>query len=153
MLVEAHINISGSKSAAWAVMTDIEHAAEILSGVEKIEILEKPANGLVGMRWRETRMYFGKEATVEKQITEAAENEFHKTRAEDSGFVFLSTVSISGDDGSVTLSTTHDTQPQGFIAKLKSTPMFLFKGILKKALSQDLNDIKTAVEQKSSIVT
>jgi hypothetical protein len=150
MLVEAHININGSKAAVWAVMTDIEKAADILSGVEKIEILEKPANGLVGTRWRETRMYFGSEATVEKQITEAAENDFYKTRAEDSGFVFLATMSISeSHDGTIVLTSSHDTQPQGFVAKLKSTPMFLFKGMLKKAILQDLNDIKTAVEQNS----
>jgi len=149
MLVEAQVNINGSKSAVWAVMTDIENAAEIFSGVEQIEILETPADVLVGMRWRETRMYFGKPATVEKRITEAAENEFYKTRAEDSGFVFLTTMTISaGADDSVTLTSSHDTQPQGFVAKLKSTPMFLFKGMLKRALLQDLNDIKTAVEQQ-----
>ena len=40
-------------------------------------------------------MLFGKPATVEKWITVAAENEFYKTRAEDGGFVFLTTKSIS----------------------------------------------------------
>jgi carbon monoxide dehydrogenase subunit G len=153
MLVEAQVNINAPKTAIWAVMTDIENAATILKGVEKIEVIEKPAEGLVGMRWRETRMYFGKPATVEKRIIDAVENEFYKTTAEDSGFVFLATMSISESGSGVTLTSSHDTQPQGFIAKLKSTPMFLFKGILKKALSQDLNDIKTAVEQKSSITT
>jgi hypothetical protein len=29
--------------------------------------------------------------------------------------------------------------------------MFLFKGVVKKALLQDLNDIKSAVEQERSI--
>ena len=42
----------------------------------------------------------------------------------------------------------HDSKPQGMVAKLKSTPMFLFKGVVKKALLQDLNDIKSAVEQE-----
>jgi hypothetical protein len=150
MLVESQVNINGSKAAVWAVMTNIENAAEILSGVKKIEILEKPTDGLIGHRWRETRMYFGKPATVEKQITDAAENEFYLTRAEDSGFFFLATMRISERGGGVTLTSTHDTQPQGFVAKLKSTPMFLFKGMLTKALLQDLNDIKNAVERKSA---
>ena len=148
MLVEAQTNIHGSKSAVWAVMTDIENAAAILSGVEKIEIVERPASGLVGLRWRETRMYFGSLATVEKQITDAVENEFYKTRAEDSGFVFLSTMNISESDGVVTLTSSHDTQPQGFVAKLKSAPMIFFKGVIRKALMQDLNDIKVAVEKE-----
>jgi len=149
MLVEAQININGPKEAVWAVITDIENAAEVLSGVEKTEIVEKPANGLAGLRWRETRMYFGSPATVEKKITEAVENEFYKTRAQDSGFVFLSSMSISekGDSG-VTLTSVHDTQPQGFVAKLKSAPMIFFKGMLRKALTQDLNDIRSAVERR-----
>jgi hypothetical protein len=62
-------------------------------------------------------------------------------------FRFLSTISISENGCGVTLTSAHDTQPQGFVAKLKSTPMFLFKGVIKKALLQDLTDIKAAVEQ------
>jgi len=129
-------------------MTNIANASQIISGIEKIEVLEKPANGLVGLRWRETRMYFGKPATVEKWITDAAENEFYKTRAESDGFVFLSTTSISEGSAGTTLTGSHDSQPQGIVAKLKSIPMPLFKGMIKKALLQDLNDIKSAVERK-----
>jgi len=148
MLVEAQVTINGSKSATWAAITDIENAAKTISGIEKIEVLEKPANGLVGLRWRETRMLFGKPATVEKWITDAAENEFYKTRAEDKGFVFLSTIRISESSGGITLTSSHETKPQGIVARLKALPMFLFKGVIKKALLQDLNDIKSAVEQK-----
>src|SRR5262249_39847379 len=106
-----------------------------------------PANGLVGLKWRETRILFGKPAAVEKWITEAAENEFYKTRAEDSGFVFLTTMRISESSGGISLISSHETKPQGIIARLKSMTMFLFKGIIKKAVLQDLNDIKAAVER------
>jgi hypothetical protein len=149
MLVEAQVTINGSKEAVWAAITDIENASKIISGIEKIEILEKPANGLVGLKWRETRILFGKPATVEKWITDAAENAFYKTRAEDSGFVFLTTMSISeSSDGSTTLTSSHDSQPQGIVARFMSIPMVLFfKGVIKKAILQDLNDIKSAVEQ------
>jgi uncharacterized protein YndB with AHSA1/START domain len=149
-MVEAQVAIDGSRAATWAVITDIENAAETLSGIEKVEVVEKPANGLVGLRWRETRIYFGKPATVEIRITDAAENEFYKARAEDDGFTFLTTMSISEADGGVTLTSSHETRPQGFVAKLKATPMFLFKGMIKKALLQDLGDIKSAVERGSS---
>ena len=148
MIVEAQVTINGSKAAIWAAITNIENASETFSGIENIEVLEKPANGLVGLRWRETRMYFGKPATVEKRITDAAENEFYKTRAESDGFVFLSTMSISESSGGVTLTSSHDSKPQGVVATLKSIPMPLFKGMVKKALLQDLNDVKSAVEQK-----
>ena len=151
MLVETQVTINGSKAAIWAAITNIENAAEIISGIEHIEVVEKPANGLVGLKWRETRMLFGKPATVEKWITDAAENEFYKTRAEDNGFVFVSTMRLSESSGGMTLTSSHETKPQGIVARLQSLPMFLFKGVVKKALVQDLNDYKTTVEQERSI--
>ena len=148
MLVEAEVTINGSKPAIWAAITNIENASETIRGILKIEVLEKPANGLVGLKWRETRMLFGKPAAVDKWITDAVENEFYKTRAESDGFVFLSTMIISESGRGVTLTSSHDSKAQGIVARLKSIPMVLFKGVVKRALLQDLNDIKSAVEQK-----
>jgi hypothetical protein len=149
MIVEAQVTINGSKAAIWAAITNIENASEIISGIKNIEVLEKPANGLVGLKWRETRMLFGKPATVEKWITDAAENQFYKTRAEDGGFVFLTTKSISESSGGMTLAEAHVSKPQTIVAKLMSVPMLLlFKGVVRKALLQDLNDIKSAVERE-----
>lgn len=148
MIVEAQVAINGSREAIWAAITDIENASKTISGIKNIEVLEKPASGLVGLKWRETRILFGEPASVDKWITDAVENEFYSTRAEDGGFVFLTTKRISVSNGSMTLSDSHESRPQGFIARLKSLPMFLFKGVIKKALLQDLNDIKAAVEQR-----
>ena len=148
MLVEAQVTIHGSKAATWAAITDIEHAAEIISGIESIEVLEKPASGLVGLRWRETRMLFGKPAAVEKWITDVAEHRSYTTRAESSGFVFVTTMSLAEGNGGITVTSSHDSQPQGFVARLQTIPMgLLFKGMIRKAILQDLNDIKAAVER------
>ncbi|HEY6436156.1 MAG TPA: hypothetical protein VIY47_06175, partial [Ignavibacteriaceae bacterium] len=125
MIVEVQVNIKGSRSAVWAAITNIENATEFISGIEKIEVIEKPANGIVGLKWRETRMYFGKPAAVEICITDAAENEFYKTRAESDGYLFLSTMSISESGDGITLTSTHDYKPQTTSAKLKSITMFL----------------------------
>ena len=122
MIVEAQITINGSKEAIWDVITDIESAAETVSGIDKVEILEEPKNGLVGLKWRETRTVFGKTATEEMWITEAVENEFYKSRAESNGFVYISTRRIIEQSGGNSLTMTHDSQPQSFMAKLMSIP-------------------------------
>ncbi len=147
MIVEAQVTINGSRAAIWSVITNIENASDICSGIDKIEVLEKPANGLVGFKWRETRMLFGKPATVEKWITDAAENEFYQTRAEDGGFVFLTTKRLSESSGGTTLTESHESKPQTFGAKMSVPMLFLFKGVIRKALLQDLKDIKAAVER------
>ncbi len=147
MIVEAQVTINGSKAAIWGAITNIENASKIISGIENIEVVERPATGLVGFKWRETRMLFGKAATAEKWITDATEDEFYKTRAESDGFAFLSTIRISESSSGITLTSSHEFKPQGIVARLMSIPVFLFRGVTKKALLQDLNDIKSAVEQ------
>src|SRR5262245_35522617 len=138
MIFEAQVVINGSRAAVWDAITDIENAPKIIRGIEKIEVVEKPANGLVGLRWRETRMLFGKPATVEKRITEAVENQFYSTRAESDGSLFLSTTSISESSGGITLKSSHDSRPQSVVARLMSIPVgFVFKGVARKALLQD----------------
>lgn len=148
MIVETEVTIRGTRAATWAVITDIEGAASILSGVEKIEVLDRPARGLVGLKWRETRILFGKPASADKWITDAVPGDFYSTRAEDGGFVFTSTLRMAGADGAVTLTSTHVTTPQGLVPRLLAIPMGLFfKGVARKALQQDLSDIKSAVER------
>jgi carbon monoxide dehydrogenase subunit G len=148
MIVEAQITINSNKAAVWTAITNIRDAAEIISGVEKIEILNEPLNGLVGLKWRETRMYFGEPAAIDKWITDTIENKLYKTRAEMDGFIFLTTMTLSESGDNTRLASSHETKSQGIIAKIKSLPMIFFRGTLKKAILQDLNDIKTAVEHQ-----
>ena len=148
MTVEEQITINRNKTAVWTAITDIRNTAKLISGIEKMEILNEPENGLVGLKWRETRMYFGKPSAIDKWITDAVENKFYKTRAEMDGFIFLTTMSISESGDNIRLTSLHETKSQGIIAKIKSLPMIFFRGMLKKAILKDLNDIKTAVENK-----
>lgn len=148
MIVEASITINGPKAAVWAAITDIEKAASIIRGVESIEILEKPA-GLNGLKWRETRILFGKPASVEKRIVEAVDAEYYVAAAESDGFAFRTTKKVSEGAGGTTLTEIHDSRPLGFAARLMSVPMgIFFKGMARKAVMQDLIDIKAAIERK-----
>ena len=148
MKVEAQILINGSKTAVWKTITNIRQAADIISGIEKIDILNQPGNGLVGLKWRETRLYFGKPAAIDKWITESIDDKYFKTRAEMDGFIFLTTMSIAESGDNISLTSIHETKSQGIIAKIKSFPMIFFSKILKRAIVKDLNDIKFAVENK-----
>jgi hypothetical protein len=146
MLVEAQVTVNGSREAVWAAVSDVENTSNILSGVESIEVLERPANGLVGLQWRETRVLFGKPAAVDKWIIEAVDNEHYTTRAEDRGIVYTTTMRLLENRGSTILIGSHGSDAQGFSAKVMSLPMVLFKGVMKKAILQDLYDFKSAIE-------
>ena len=152
MIVQVQVTIHAPKAAIWAAITDIEHAADLISGIQKIAVVERPTSGLVGLRWQKTRDFFGKPATVEKCITEAVEGESYSTRAEQDGTVYLCTKRLQEGPDGIIFSESHVTQPRGAFSKIMLKLMgFLFKGMARKALMQDLNDIKSAVEQKQAI--
>lgn len=146
MIVQAEVTIKAPIPSVWAAMTGIEKLGETIRGVQEIEIIERPTDGLVGLRWRETRILFGRPAAVEKWITEAKENSFYTTQAEEGGFVFLTTHRLSRESESTILTGIHETIPQGFTSRIKALPLVFFKGAIKKMILEDLNDIKSAIE-------
>ncbi|MBO6515015.1 MAG: SRPBCC family protein [Bacteroidia bacterium] len=147
MKLSLDIAIDGSREAIWAVISDIENAVDRISGIDKIEIHEKPESGLVGLKWTETRTLFGKSATETMWITEESPNEYYKTRAENHGAIYTSGLRILERDGKNYLEMFFESEPQTFMAKVMSKLMgFMFKKATIKALQQDLDDIKKAVE-------
>ena len=52
MNVEVQVDINGTKEDVWKVITDIENSTDTIRGIEKIEVLEKPTNSFVGLKWR-----------------------------------------------------------------------------------------------------
>ena len=150
MIVDAHVTINGTRAEVWNTITNIRNGGNIIRGIEKTEILDEPADKIVGLKWMETRMYFGKPTAIEKCITEASELEFYKTSAEMDGFIFLTTFTIKENGNLVTLTSAHETKAKNIVAKIKSLPMIFFRRMLRNAILQDLDDIKSAVENHST---
>lgn len=147
MILIEQIAINASRDAIWSLITDVEGLAESIGGVDQIEILERPQEGLLGLKWRETRTVFGKTATEDMCVTAVEETESFQTTAESHGTQYITTRSIFEGHGQHTLTMTHESRPQSFMAKAMSLPLgFLFKGMLRKCILQDLGDVKAAVE-------
>ncbi len=151
MNLEMQTAINAPRAAVWNVITDIENAAETISGIEKVEILEKPSTGLVGLKWRETRTLFGKTATEVMWITDAEENSFYDTRAESHGAVYTTRISLADQGESTSIKMRFVGKPQTMAAKIMSALMgWMFRGAMQKALVQDLEDIRKAAEERAS---
>jgi hypothetical protein len=147
MTIQAHISIDASKEKVWSIISNIEDSVNSIQAIEKITVLNKPDDGFIGFKWKETRTMFGKEATEVMWITEAAENEFYRTRAESHGAVYISELSISKENGASNLTMKFSAEPQTLAAKVMwATTGFIFKNVTKKALLQDLMDIKAVAE-------
>jgi carbon monoxide dehydrogenase subunit G len=148
MKLEVSELINAPKAEVWRVITDIEGSVNFISGIEEVEVLEKPEDGLVGLKWRETRTMFGQTATEEMWITNAEEQVSYETRAESHGAVYQSGFKLSDEAGKTHLTMFFEGVPTSFFARLMSalTSPF-FKGATEKAIRQDLIDIKAKAEE------
>ena len=146
MKAYAEINVKAPKEAIWSVICDIEHCDHNISGIQKVEVLEQPDSGVVGLKWRETRTMFGKEATEVMWITEAEEYSYYKTRAESHGSIYISRMGIIEQGDHCVLSMGFEGVALTFGAKIGNA---IFSKMMakstEKALFVDLEDIKKVV--------
>ena len=77
------IEIAASTQAVWDIISDIEHAADHISGIKNIKVLE-PATGegMIGLKWQESREWMSRDAVEVMWVTDALEASFYETRAE-----------------------------------------------------------------------
>lgn len=143
--------IDAPREAIWQTITDIEHAAERISGIEELEVLERPASGLVGLKWKETRTMFGKTATEVMWITDAVEGRSYDVRAESHGMIYRSRLSIDEGERGAELTMSFSGEATSLFGRIMGAIMGpLFKGATEKALRQDLADIRAAAEARGA---
>jgi hypothetical protein len=148
MKVDCKIPVNASKEAIWSVMTDFEHMVDIIQGIIKAEILERPtSDSLVGLKWTETRIMFGSEATETMWITDSVPHEYYQTRAESCGAIYISRVYISTEDQQNYLGMKFEGECASFCSKVMMIALgWMFVGESKKAMLKDLKDIKAIAE-------
>ena len=146
---------NSSREIIWSIISDIDHAVEVASSIEKIEVLERPLNedSLVGLKWEETRIMSGQKATETMWITESVENEYYKTRAESHGCVYISRMYIreeeQSDSKQLYVGLSFGREAQSCCAKIMMFLMgWMATGETRRCLLQELQDIKAAVEKK-----
>ena len=147
MGISASVDVHGRPEDVWSVITNIDDAVQKISAIEEVEILERPDEGLVGLKWRETRQMFGKSATEVMWITDVEPNQLYQTRAERHGSIYVSRLSVEPQGDGSRLTMAFDATPQNLFAKVMgATVGKLFEKATRDALQKDLEDIKAVVE-------
>ena len=139
--------IDAPKHVVWKIISDIDESVNTISGIEKIEVLERPESGLVGLKWEETRKMFGQTATEIMWITDVTDGERYQTRAESHGSIYISSLALDEVDGMTRLTMSFQGTPTSTSAKvLSKVTDGIARSSTEKALQQDLEDIKAAAE-------
>jgi hypothetical protein len=145
--VREDIEINSTRESVWNAISDIENCGNMISSIMKIEILNMPLDSLVGLKWKETREMFGKQATETMWITDATTNEYYSTRAESHGAIYISKLSLADCPSGTLLAMSFRGNPQTMTAKVLSFLMIPFmRKAMGKTIAKDLADIKRFVE-------
>ena len=145
--------ISASPERVWEVLTDLEHAAQTLSGVTSVQLMTDGPYA-VGTRWRETRTMFGRSATEEMWVAECDPLRRTEVRAESGGVAFVTQFQLmlltDGTETELSMRFAADTTKS---SGLQSVAMKMFGRFAarasRKSLEQDLADIAAAAETPS----
>lgn len=147
------IDIAAPSALVWSVVTDIERAAEHIPAIKSIEILDGPRAGK-GLRWRETRVMFGREATEVMEIAEWKPPISHLSggmyvaTATSHGAAYRSEVRVETIGIGSRLVFTFEARALTFLARILSAILApMMHGAVRKALHADLEALKARCEQ------
>lgn len=147
MQVKTEIYINAPIDKVFDVFADIKNAESRIEGISKIEILSEVKSG-VGTRWRETRVIFGKEATEEMEISKLEKNKMYEVVAASNGAEYRTIFDFKEVNGGTKVEMIFEGKPVSLMAKLMTPLGFLFKGMTKKLLQKDMDDLKEFIEAK-----
>lgn len=130
------------------VYSDLRRAPERASGIKSLEVLTEGPVG-VGTKFRETRVLFGREATEQMEITEFRRNEMYAVECTSCGTHYRSEFEFRPEGGATLVAMSFDGRPVTKTARILGLVMgALMKGACRRAMEQDLNDLKKAAEAR-----
>jgi len=143
--------INASSKIVWDTITDIKSAEHNIKGIDSIEILKEPEDGLLGLKWRETRTMMGRSATEDMWISALEDGKWYEVDAESHGTKYKTRITLKEQNGGTHYEMVFNAEPITLSAKLMSLTMIFFRGSLLKLLRADFEDIKTAAEVKTNV--
>lgn len=148
MNIQLSVQVNAPVERVFAIFSDVQKSEEWVKGITKLEMLSDVTSG-VGTRWRETRIMFGKEATEEMEISAYEPNKSYEVTAENMGMNYhtLFTFTPSGDGTRVEMVFTGT--PTTLTARLMGLLMVFFVGATRKALQEDMEQLKAVAESQA----
>jgi carbon monoxide dehydrogenase subunit G len=140
-------HIAAPVERVWRLATDLGRAPEVLSGVERVEVLTPGPFG-VGTRWRETRRLMRREVTEEMWVTAVDAARSYTVEADSRGVHYVSRFDFApAGDGGTEVALSLGGQARGRVGQLigRITGPLARRGV-SRALQKDLDDLAAAAE-------
>ncbi len=149
--ITVHCGIACPAQRVFDVVADIENSVGRLPAIKAIEVVSPARHGL-GMRWRETRTMFGRDATATLEITEWRPPLEYVVSSEECGCAYRTVIRVIATGGDrCRLEREFSASPQTFIARVMGmTMMPLMKKMMVRLLQAELDAVKSHCEKTST---
>jgi carbon monoxide dehydrogenase subunit G len=138
--------INAPLEKVFKTVSDISQFSKAIPHIVNIEYLTEKKTGL-GTRFRETRLMKGKEAVTELEVTEYIENDRIRLVADSHGTVWDTVFTVRAEKRKTELTMIMDAKAYKLLPKLLNP---LIKGIIKKAITKDIESVKVFCEKATS---
>ncbi|WP_454166194.1 SRPBCC family protein [Gordonia iterans] len=132
----------------WAVLTDLDAAADVLSGVARIERVEGEGYA-PGVVWRETRTVMGAEETEEMTVAEVDAPHRTVITSLSRGVAYRTEFTLTSESPAsttITMRFAGDSTATGLRALIGKVTAPLGAAVARKMMRADLNDLARAAE-------
>lgn len=150
MQIRLTTQIDAPPDAVFAIMADIPHWHDIFTKIQSIELLT-PGPVAVGMRFRETRLMFGKSASEDMTVVEYVPPHRLTLTAFSHGTAYRTEHVVKAAVGGSRVSLTFEGRPTSLLARLMTPVGRLFLGHVRSQIAADLEELKRAAEHRHAV--
>ena len=137
--------IAAPVDRVFALFTDLDHCAGLVTGIKKIEVLTAGPFGL-RTRWLETREVMGREVTEELEVTAFEMNHAYTVTNDVHGARMDTHFTFEPAGGGTEVNIVFQLAPQTFLSMLVSPLGWTIAGKVRKALQDEVMDYKRFAE-------
>ena len=147
MVVTARTTIDRRREEVFAAFCDLERAVDRIDGIVAIERLA--GSGFEpGVRWRETRRMFGKDATEEMWVSSVDAPREYRVEAESNGTRYETIARFGEAAAGTDVEWVFTGRPQNVLSRVMGFVMGpMIRRAVRRMVQQDLDDMKAALER------
>lgn len=139
-------DVAAPAEEIWSIVTDLDRSATVISGIVALERTDGGTGFDVGTAWKETRVMAGRASTEAMVVTAIEAGRSYTVESTSRGVHYTSVMRVEPTGAGSHLLWEFGAEPLSASAKLMSLVGKLFEGTVRKALTQDLDDIAAAAE-------
>ena len=137
--------IAAPVDRVFALFTDLDHCAGLVTGIKKIDVLTAGPFGL-RTRWLETREVLGREVTEELEVTAFEHNHAYTVTNDVHGARMDTHFTFEPAGAGTEVKIVFELAPQTFLSMLASPLGWAIAGKVRKVLEDEVLDYKRFAE-------